>query len=128
MQLYMQKQQQQQQPKGQRPPQQTSGGKPLTCADILKNNVRDALIRDFEQHAAEWNLDVPWDQPQTVVGGNFKSMWQTVTLNVRFDLSFVPKKDLDHAAASIEDYDPVFKITGSKQPRVVSAKPNSMPM
>lgn len=122
-----QQQQRNNQP-GRRPPQQTPGAQPLKCADIMKNNVRDALIRDFEQHYAEWQLDVPWDQPQAVVGGEFKSMWQTVTLNVRFDLTFVPKKDLDHAPANIEDYDPVFKVTGSKQPRVVSTKPSTTPM
>ena len=82
----------------------------------MKNNAREALLRDFEQHFATWRIldDVPWENPERVVQGTFQQLWQVVELNVRFDLTFVPKKDLDHPAARVEDYEPVFKVTGSK--------------
>lgn len=99
------------QPSGEIPP---NTGRKLTCADILRNNVREALLRDFEQHYAYWPLDeFDWANPDQIVATPAKTLWQTATVNVRFELSFVPKPGVAQPA-DIGDYTPVFKVTGSK--------------
>lgn len=97
----------------------------LSCAEILKNNVREAILRDFELHWQQWDIlaNAPVTDPAAMQGGEFKDMWLTVPLQVRFCMSFNPKQGLDHAATAIEDYEPVVRITGSKLVPLPKAHP-----
>ena len=95
------------------PPAQT--GHQLSCAEILRNNVQETLVREIG-----YLLKNEWDQsryevtnPQAMAAPA-KGLWWDIPIKVRFDMSFKPKEGLDHVPASLDDYVPVVKITGSK--------------